>query len=139
MSKQDKAIINNAVWTVRLLLVLVFFLVGALCYVTLPDNPETVNTNNEVLKNEKAESSSEPAVPAGGIDSFTAVSNTAEPSVTDTSCLLVKAVNGAAPDVLTVDNTVRIPSRLCLSFILGITEAVTQGLLEPKDLLYETL
>lgn len=137
MSKQDKAIINNAVWTVRLLLVLVFFLVGALCYVTLTDNPETVN--QEVLKNEEAEGKSEPVVPAGGIDSFTAVSNTAEPSVTDTSCLLVKAVNGAAPDVLTVDNTVRIPPRLCLSFILGITEAVTQGLLEPKDLLYETL
>ena len=97
-----------------------------------------MNTNNEV-KNEKAESESEPAVPAGGIDSFTAVSNTAEPAVTDTSCLLVKAVNGVAPDVLTVDNTVRIPPRLCLSFILGITEAVNQGLLEPKDLLYETL
>lgn len=98
-----------------------------------------MNTNNEVLKNETTESESEPAVPAGGVGNFTAVSNTAEPAVTDTSCLLVKAVNGAAPDVLTVDNTVRIPPRLCLSFILGISEAVSRGLLEPKDLLYETL
>lgn len=140
MSKEEKRFVKNATWALRGMLLLVFLLAAALCYVALQDNSaDPVNQSNTEVQNEEAEDQTFDGVPTLAEYRTIPVSSTAQSHLAETSCLLVKVVDGEAPGNLNIDNTLRIPPRLCLSFMLGINAAINEGLLEPKDLLYNTL
>ncbi|QDP51634.1 MAG: hypothetical protein Tp1100MES1331091_2 [Prokaryotic dsDNA virus sp.] len=139
MPKDTKRFNKRAVLALRLILVAITLLVAAGIYVAVTDEPVNTPQPMEEVKHEDTESTQVFGVPAADQHNSIAVSNSNQPAVADTACLLVKAEDGKAPDVLHIENTIRIPARLCISFILGITEAVSQGLLDPEDMLYEPM